>query len=90
MLSISAQEGKNHGYLAFDGNTSIGWCNAGDLSAYINVGFDEDVSEFIHRNACAKTMSVSLLCHCTDTAAEESQQPCLNELYKMLPLAASM
>lgn len=51
-------EGKIHGYLAFDGNTSIGWCNAGDLSAYINVGFDEDVSEFIHRNACAKTMSV--------------------------------
>lgn len=28
-------EGKIHGYLAFDGDIAIGWCNAGDMNSYI-------------------------------------------------------
>ncbi|HKM42680.1 MAG TPA: GNAT family N-acetyltransferase [Limnochordia bacterium] len=52
------EEGKIHGYLAFNGDTPIGWCNAGDLADYVNVGFDAEMSEFIHENACGKTMSV--------------------------------
>ena len=51
-------EGKIHGYLAFDGDGPIGWCNAGSLAGYSNVGFDDDVSAFIRQNACGKTMSV--------------------------------
>lgn len=50
--------GKIHGYLAFDGETPIGWCNASDLDSYANVGFGEKVSEFIRQNASGKTMSV--------------------------------
>ncbi|MEO3946324.1 GNAT family N-acetyltransferase [Gorillibacterium sp. CAU 1737] len=29
-------EGKIHGYLAFDGDEAIGWCNAGDRDRYAN------------------------------------------------------
>lgn len=44
---------KIHGYLAFDGNTSIGWCNAADMESY--VGF---VPEFARKNTCGKTVSI--------------------------------
>lgn len=44
---------KIHGYLAFDGNTSIGWCNAADIDSY--VGF---VPEFAQINICGKTISI--------------------------------
>jgi len=42
-----------HGYLAYDGETSIGWCNAADMDSY--VGF---VPEFARKNACGKTISI--------------------------------
>ena len=42
-----------HGYLAYDGETSIGWCNAADMESY--VGF---VPEVARRNACGKTISI--------------------------------
>ena len=42
-----------HGYLAYDGETSIGWCNAADMESY--VGFVPDVAR---RNACGKTISI--------------------------------
>ena len=42
-----------HGYLAFDGDLSIGWCNAADMESY--VGF---VPEFARKIACGKTMSI--------------------------------
>ena len=41
------------GYLAYDGDLSIGWCNAADMESY--VGF---VSAFARENACGKTMSI--------------------------------
>lgn len=46
-------ENKIHGYLAFDGETSIGWCNAADMESY--VGF---VPEFAKKNSCVKTISI--------------------------------
>ncbi|MCH5296704.1 MAG: GNAT family N-acetyltransferase [Ruminococcus sp.] len=46
-------ENKIQGYLAFDGDTSIGWCNAADIESY--VGF---VPEFARTNTCGKTISI--------------------------------
>jgi len=46
-------EGKIHGYLAFDGDISIGWCNAADIDSYVDF-----VPEFARQNACGKTISI--------------------------------
>jgi aminoglycoside phosphotransferase/GNAT superfamily N-acetyltransferase len=50
-------EGKIHGYLAFDGNTSIGWCNAGNMHGYVKNRY-QFVPDFALGNAIGKTMSV--------------------------------
>ena len=42
-----------HGYLAYDGDQSIGWCNAADKESY--AGF---VPEFAKNNTCGKTISI--------------------------------
>ena len=42
-----------HGYLAYDGDQAIGWCNAADMESY--VGF---VPEFARKIWCGKTMSI--------------------------------
>ena len=42
-----------HGYLAYDENQSIGWCNAADIESY--VGF---VPAFARNITCGKTMSI--------------------------------
>ena len=42
-----------HGYLAYDGDRAIGWCNAADMESY--VGF---VPEFARKIACGKTISI--------------------------------
>ena len=44
---------KIHGYLAYDGNLSIGWCNAADMESY--AGF---VPDFARNNTCGKTVSI--------------------------------
>ncbi len=44
---------KIQGYLAFDGNTSIGWCNAADIKSY--EGF---VPRFALEKTCCKTISI--------------------------------
>ena len=41
------------GYLAYDGELAIGWCNAADIDSY--VGF---VPDFARKNTCGKTMSI--------------------------------
>jgi ribosomal protein S18 acetylase RimI-like enzyme len=46
-------EGRIHCYLAFDGVTSIGWCNAADMDSYLSF-----VPDFAHQNKCGKTFSV--------------------------------
>lgn len=46
-------ENKIHGYLAFDGDISIGWCNAADMESYI--GF---VPSFAREYVCGKTISI--------------------------------
>lgn len=46
-------EGKIQGYLAFDGDVSIGWCNAADIESY--TGF---VPDFARDNICGKTVSI--------------------------------
>ena len=46
-------EEKIHGYLAFDGEISVGWCNAGDIDIY--VGF---IPEFARQSTCGKTLSI--------------------------------
>ena len=42
-----------HGYLAYDGNLSVGWCNAADIESY--AGF---VPDFARKNTCGKTISI--------------------------------
>ena len=44
---------KIHGYLAYDGNLSVGWCNAADIESYS--GF---VPDFARNNICGKTVSI--------------------------------
>ncbi|NLY45038.1 MAG: GNAT family N-acetyltransferase [Tissierella sp.] len=46
-------EGRIRGYLAFDGDVSIGWFNAGDMDRYSSF-----VPEFARQNKCGKTFSV--------------------------------
>lgn len=46
-------EGKIHGYLAFDEDVSVGWCNAADIESY--EGF---VPAFARQNVCGKTISI--------------------------------
>ena len=46
-------QNKIHGYLAYDGDLSIGWCNAADIESY--VGF---VPAFARNITCGKTVSI--------------------------------
>lgn len=46
-------EKKIQGYLAFDGDISVGWCNAADIESYS--GF---VPQFAKENTCGKTVSI--------------------------------
>lgn len=46
-------ESKIQGYLAFDGDISIGWCNAADIESY--VGF---VPDFARKKNSGKTVSI--------------------------------
>lgn len=46
-------ENQIQGYLAFDGEFAIGWCNAADMESY--VGF---VPDFARTNTCGKTISI--------------------------------
>ena len=45
--------GEISGYLAFDNDLSIGWCNAADIDSY--KGF---VPDFAKENKCGKTISI--------------------------------
>lgn len=47
------KQNKIKGYLAYDGELSIGWCNAADIENY--VGF---VPAFARENTCGKTISI--------------------------------
>ena len=42
-----------HGYLAYDGDQSVGWCNAADIESY--AGF---VPAFAREITCGKTISI--------------------------------
>lgn len=46
-------QNKIQGYLAYDGDKSIGWCNAADIESY--AGF---VPSFARKITCGKTMSI--------------------------------
>ena len=50
-------EGKIHGYLAFDGDTVVGWCNAADKSAYVPNRY-QFVPDFARGDAAGVTMAV--------------------------------
>ena len=50
-------EGKIHGYLAFDGDTVVGWCNAADKSAYVPNRY-QFVPGFALGDAAGATMAV--------------------------------
>lgn len=47
------EESKIHGYLAFDGDVSIGWCNVADMDSYVSF-----VPGFARHIACGKTISI--------------------------------
>ena len=51
------EEGKIHGYLAYDGDAVIGWCNAGDMNGYA-INRYQFVPDFARCGAVGKTMSV--------------------------------
>lgn len=53
-VKLLAEE-KIHGYLAFDGDTAIGWCNTGHIDSYVNTDF---IPETARRSVCGKTMSI--------------------------------
>ena len=46
-------QGRIQGYLAYDGDVSVGWCNAADIETY--AGF---VPEFARDHPCGKTISI--------------------------------
>jgi GNAT superfamily N-acetyltransferase len=50
-------EGKIHGYLAFDDDTVIGWCNARDMNEFVQNRY-QFVTDFAWGTAVGKTMSV--------------------------------
>ena len=50
-------EGKIFGYMAFDGDAPIGWCNAGDMKRY-PISHHQAVPDFARVNACANTISI--------------------------------
>ena len=41
------------GYLAYDGELAVGWCNAADIESYANF-----VPDFARKNTCGKTISI--------------------------------
>ena len=49
-------EGKIFGYLAFDGDVPVGWCNAGDMNRY-PVSRHQAIPDFARENAC-NTLSI--------------------------------
>ena len=50
-------EGKIFGYLAFNGDAPVGWCNTGDMKRY-PVSHHQAVPDFARVNACANTISI--------------------------------
>ncbi|MDR1821705.1 MAG: GNAT family N-acetyltransferase [Oscillospiraceae bacterium] len=48
-------EGKIHGYLAFDGGMPVGWCNAGDRNSYAGI---DNFTGIIPKDVCGRTLSV--------------------------------
>ena len=50
-------EGKIFGYLAFDSDIPIGWCNAGDMKRY-PVSRHQAIPNFARENACDNTLSI--------------------------------
>jgi GNAT superfamily N-acetyltransferase len=50
-------EGKIFGYLAFDGDVPVGWCNAGDMKRY-PVSRHQAIPDFARENAGENTLSI--------------------------------
>jgi GNAT superfamily N-acetyltransferase len=50
-------EGKIFGYLAFDGDTPVGWCNAGDMKRY-PISHHQAVPDFAREIACDNSFSI--------------------------------
>jgi len=50
-------KGNIHGYLAYDGDSAVGWCNCGDLNGYVKNRY-QYVPEFARDNTTGKIMSV--------------------------------
>jgi ribosomal protein S18 acetylase RimI-like enzyme len=50
-------EEKIFGYLAFDNDVPVGWCNAGNMSHY-PVSKHQAVPDFARENSCGNTLSI--------------------------------
>lgn len=50
-------EERFHGYLAYDGEISVGWCNAGDMDCY-PVNDWSFIPNSARQKACGKTLSI--------------------------------
>lgn len=51
------KEERIFGYLAFENDTPVGWCNAGDMNRY-PVSRHQAVPDFARENACGSTLSI--------------------------------
>ena len=51
------EEGRIYGYLAFDGETAVGWCNAADKGAYVPNRY-QFIPDFAYQNEAGKTMAI--------------------------------
>ena len=58
-------EGRIHGYLAFDGDTAIGWCNAADKREYVKNRY-QFIPDYAWQDASGVTMAV--VCFSVDPA----------------------
>lgn len=51
------EEGRIHGYLAFDGETAVGWCNAAEKNSYVKNRY-QFIPDFAYQNDAGKTMAI--------------------------------
>jgi GNAT superfamily N-acetyltransferase len=68
-------EEKIHGYLAFDGDTSIAWCNAGNMDDYVSW-----IPDAARRNACGKTLSMVCFAIAPEYRGKGMGSQCLSKL----------
>ena len=55
------KEGTLHGYLAYEDNIVVGWCNANEKTKFRRFDFNTELSSFIRENGNKKTKTATCL-----------------------------